>query len=984
VSIVIGQTFSHYKIVGELGKGGMGEVYLAEDLHLGRRVALKFPKLGGQAHEQRFLAEARSVSKLVHSNIAQVFDYGHTPDGHPFLVMEFIDGENLQRVLSESGPLEPVRGVEITSALLSALEEAHRKQVIHRDVKPSNVMITTNGAVKVLDFGLAKQLPERLATTAHASSGELPETQTMGMTMPGIVLGTPRYMSPEQARGAAVDARTDIYSVGLVLYECLTGRPAFSATTQGEMLDLVANHTPVYPSSLRPEVPTGLDCIVMKAIEKDPTRRFQSAAEMQNELRSVSDTLLAVRLGESSWIGRVGAILTRQPLFTAFLAALLLIAPVLGILSRNHKPSPDALRWYSEGLTAIRDGTYYRASKALERSVALDGRFALAHARLAEAWSKLEYSGRAKDEMLRARAEYRTGWFSTSESRLMDAISDTLTRDFQRAITRYQEIAAHAAANEKAQAEVDLGRAYEDNEQIPQALEHYREAIRLDPEYATPFLRSGVLYGKLQRLKDAEDGFARAELLHRAANNLEGYTEVLFQRGYLASKNRKLDVARGLFEQALQISQSTGNEFQQIAATLELATVAQHSGKLPEAEEKAREGIESARRRGIALLENRGLVNLGNAFLNSGNYPAAEARYREAWESARRAAMPRLEARASFSLGSVHLQQSKVKDALSEAQAALAFFQPAGYLLETRLIELLMARAHRLLGELDLAIQSFDTALQMAEASKDIALMETAQSGRAGVLADKEALPECIAAYEKAIVLGNSLSDKTRVLLATVSRGSALWRVGRYEEAAKAFSNGEALANSPDGPRSRLWLIALNRAEMADSQGQSGDALLFARQALTLAGTERVRAARAKSVLALVLAHKGSLPDSKKLGEEGLALTPHDDAVVLLAARLRLAEIHLANSDITAAQNGLKQVMAELKAHPQPMTSFLAAMLASKAASKAGDEESARMFGRQARGALFTLKSSWGDAAFATFSARPDMRHWIAAAEKFS
>ncbi len=983
--IVIGETFSHYKILEEIGKGGMGRVYLAEDTLLRRRVAMKFPKPGNQAYQERFLVEARSASKLQHPNIAQIYDYGHTPEGQPFLVMELIDGRNLQQTLAETGPIAPGHVVEIAAGVLSALEEAHRQQIVHRDIKPSNVMITARGAVKVLDFGLAKHLSEQAAVAGHGLTGSPSETQTIGHTNPGVIIGTPRYMSPEQVRGATLDARTDLYSTGLLLYECLTGWPAFSASSNGEVMASIVTATPPQPSTLRAGISAELDRVTMKALEKQPAQRYQSAAEMRADLQAAGSGLSPQREPESgSFISLVRVFVAGHPMASIAAALVMLFAPFLGLFPLTHQPPPDAMRWYSEGLNALRDGTHYRASKALERSVALDGQFALAHARLAEAWSKLEYGGKAKDEMLRGLAASKPGWFASGESLLMDAISKTLTRDFKGAIESYQKIAQRAPEDQRAQAEVDLGRSYEDHERIPQALEHYKEAIRRAPEYATAFLRSGILYGKLHQLDSAEKSFQRADLLYRAASNLEGQTEVLFQRGYLASKSRKLDEAHSQFEQALNAARSTGNEFQQIAATLELSTVAQNAGNAGEAEEKAKEGIAWARRSGMALLENRGLVNLGNAYLGSFNYPAAEARFREAWEAARRASMPRLEARAAFSLGSVHLQESKPKQALAEAKASLAFYQPAGYLLETRLNELLMARAHRLLGELDAALAAFDSAFKLAEASKDVAMMETAKVGRAGVFADQESLPEAIAAYDQAIVLGTGLHDATRVFLSTVNRGKALWRLGRYEEAAKAFSDGEALARAPKGPQNRLWLVALNRAEMAESQGRAGEAVSLGREALRMAGSEPNRVASAKSVLGLALAHQGAFREGKTLAEEGLALTPQDDVGLQSAARLRLAEIHLAKGDIRAAQTGFTQVLAELAAHPQPLTVFRAAAQAAKAARKAGDSGQEQAFGRQAHTVLISLKATLGEPAFTTFSSRPDMREFIALAQKFN
>ena len=240
-----GRTLSHYRIIEKIGKGGMGEVYVAEDTHLGRQVAIKFPVLDGIGIEQsgRFLTEARSASRLDHPNIAHIYDYGEAPGGRPFLVMELVRGTTLREVL-KSGALTAVRSIGIVDGVLRALREAHRNGLVHRDIKPANVMLTPTNEVKVLDFGLAKEIPDDLSCPPSQVV-----TSPMGHTQPGALPGTPGYMSPEQARGRRLDSRSDLFSAGLLLYECLTGRPAFSGSTPREALEqsVKRTHRPLLP-----------------------------------------------------------------------------------------------------------------------------------------------------------------------------------------------------------------------------------------------------------------------------------------------------------------------------------------------------------------------------------------------------------------------------------------------------------------------------------------------------------------------------------------------------------------------------------------------------------------------------------------------------------------------------------------------------------------------------------------------------------------
>ncbi len=280
---MIGETVSHYRIVEKIGEGGMGVVYLAEDTHLGRRVAIKFlSTIDDHHYRARFLREARAVSRLSHPNIAIVHDYGETPDGRPFIVMEYVKGETLSDLLHQSG-LTITRTLEIIEAVAGALGSAHDQGIIHRDVKPSNVIVDEDGRVKVLDFGLAKELQEEGLQEANTLLGT--------RTSSNVVVGTPLYLSPEQATGAAVDARSDLFALGALLYECLTGQPAFSGGSVIEIGAQIIHLDPSTPSSVNSQITPELDRITLKALAKSPEARYQSASEMISDLRAARATL---------------------------------------------------------------------------------------------------------------------------------------------------------------------------------------------------------------------------------------------------------------------------------------------------------------------------------------------------------------------------------------------------------------------------------------------------------------------------------------------------------------------------------------------------------------------------------------------------------------------------------------------------------------------------------------------------------------------
>jgi len=278
---MIGQTFSHYKILEKLGSGGMGVVYKAQDTRLGRNVALKF--LPGELAQnrqalERFQREARAASALDHPNICTIHDIGEQ-DGQPFIVMQFLKGHTLRKFLG-SGPLDQDHLIEWSIQISSALDAAHDKGIIHRDIKPDNVFVTENGPIKLLDFGLAKLVEEG----PYGSPAEL-DTQVEGpLTAPGIGVGTPYYMSPEQLLDKELDARSDIFSFGVLLYEMATDHMPFQGQDLGAVFQKILNEAPVLPEKLNPGLPDWLGRVIQKALEKDREVRYQSAKELLEDL----------------------------------------------------------------------------------------------------------------------------------------------------------------------------------------------------------------------------------------------------------------------------------------------------------------------------------------------------------------------------------------------------------------------------------------------------------------------------------------------------------------------------------------------------------------------------------------------------------------------------------------------------------------------------------------------------------------------------
>ncbi len=987
---MIGKNISRYRVLGQVGEGGMGVVYVAEDTVLGRRVAVKIPHAGrNESHYRaRFLREARAVSKLRHPNIAAVHDFGETEEGQPFIVMELVTGQTLGELLAGSG-ISVGRAVEVTGEVARALSEAHRLGVVHRDVKPSNVVIDDSGVVKVLDFGLAKQLHE------EGSNGG-PDAQTLltARTRSDVVIGTPLYLSPEQARGAKVDGRSDLFALGALLYECLTGRPAFSGANVIEIGAQVLHFDPPPPSKLNPRVPAELDRLTLKALSKKPEDRFQTAEEFAAELARVrarlpdSDTVTTRRLAGADNGHRSSALITmaeglRRPKFSpltllASLAGLgLLIWGVWYLRQPSaHVPAPAVAELYEQGVEAMREASYYKASGLLAQAVEKDDKYALAHARLAETLLEMDFLDRAQGAILAVSTLVPDfSVYPREDALYLEAVRATILQNYPVAIQRYEELVKLDPG--RPQAHLDLGRAYERNNMSKEALASYTKATSLDNSYAAAFLRLGSLHARLSNQAGAVASFDSAQNLYAAKGNREGEAAVRYQRGRFLLNLLKVPDARAEFTQALALARDSNNKYQQVQTLLQLALATADGA---EAEKTARQAIDLAQGAGMNDQLANGYVTLGNIhFRKLNDREEAERDYNQALQIARNNKIRRYEAIAYFNLASLREQERKFDEADQLAARGRDFFLQGGYRREADQFTMMAARGKKGRGDYEGALNIFLELLRSAEQSGDTGQLGNMHRECGSVRFLQGKYPEALANFRDSANCATTIGNANLRSHSLYSQANILWMLGRYEEAGALFrqltgSDPQAL----DVTRDFFAYVRNAEAEMEISRQNYPEAIAKAEHALATlkewnGQAEGLRASITDN-LGLAQALSGARARGRALCEEAVRIaSARDDSATLAFAHFALAQVLLEAGDAAGAR------VAALSAHESFVRAqradfeWRALVLAGKASRLTGDQVSARSYFDRATTTLAQFQQSLGAEAPGYLS-RPDIQ----------
>jgi tetratricopeptide (TPR) repeat protein len=811
---------NRYRIVSLIGRGGMGEVYEAVDQFLREKVAIKKLRsdlANNDTVARQFQKEIQLARKVTHDNICRVFEVGLHDSTDPsksralFFTMELLDGETLQSRIHREGRLSRNEAFPIAVQMAEGLAAAHRAGVMHADFKSGNVMLVSSAAGEravITDFGLARRSPSMVDPEATRPAVEQ-----------GQAAGTLAYMSPEQLAGAPITPASDIYSFGIVLFEMATGQLPFDSRHVIQSAMQRASTDTVSVRALVPDIDPRWERAIMRCLQKNPQDRFASAEELTDWFRETprwSPRMWTRR----EWIGASAAVV----------ASAGAAAGIWELLRRPYRPQPGALDWYEKGLDAMHSMTYEAARKELEQSVTADPRFALGHASLARAYEEMDYSDRAKDEILQAITLAQETRLSNSDEHRLRALQFMISRDYDRAAPLFEELEGEANGHEKAAAAMENGWLAQQREDTTAAQAAYERALRLKPEYAAARLRLGFILGRRGKDDEAFQSFTEAEKLYSASSDYEGITETLWQRANLLNRRNRSAEAMSVIEKGLTVARTVGNRYQEIRLTLLKGVAARNLGQTAQATELAQQAIEVATSENMDNLATSGLVDLGNSYLRARDVKSAEPLFRRALDLAHRGKVPRSEARAKASLISLYETDHRPEEAKQFEQDVLRFYRQAGYRRELVQVTAILAGVHEELAEYNEGVRVGREALAGAVELKDGGTEALVRERIGGNLRSLGSWPSALEEYRHAAeLLGPNLQSAN----ARLACAMLCWGLGRRDESDKYLSEIEqALAKK----YSKQVAAGVNaaKAEIAYDDGELSNALISARQGLSI------------------------------------------------------------------------------------------------------------------------------------------------------
>jgi len=944
-----------FRIIRLIGRGGMGEVYEAEDLQLGR-IALKTVRreiaLSPGAFE-RFRQEVLLARKITGPQVCRIHEMFLLPpsDGHEatvFLTMEYLDGVTLASRLAKDGPLPWKEALPAALDLCEGLRLIHAEGIIHRDFKCGNIMLCAHGKgvrTVLMDFGLAQDFE------AGNSGSRNKSIYSDGAAIAPRIVGTPEYMAPEQFEGGAVSPATDIYSLGIVLYEMVTGVHPYAGPTPIAAAIRRARH-PASPSAVGVRVPAQLDRVIGCCLEYEPAKRFQSAEEVAQALRPGPANLRYLHR-DRPWVFRA-------------VCALVLAAVAWGVYHlwqtrHYYRPSLEARRWYGSGVAALREGNYVKATRSLQAALAEEPHYVMAHARLAEAWEDLDFHGNAQQEMLTAAPDARR--LAPLDRMYMEAIQATVTHDYARGVEDYKRILGRLPPEDKAAGYVDLGMAYERALDYKGALENYSTATKRDSGNPASFLHTAILQSRLNHVPEAEKAFQRADALFTAEMNQEGLAELDYWRGYAANSVGNSKEAIHYLQQSLDEADRISSGQLQIRALSQLSSAVVGSDT-SRAAGYAQQAIRLARGNQLDAWAADGLVRLADAQMRQGNFQSAEDTLQEALQLARQTEQPRVEAFANLGLANLMNQRHLPDQVIAPAQSALDYYNKIGYLTKAAQASLLLIRSQRDKGQYKQALESSNTFLDLANKSGIQDLNRQAEEVIGTVRLEMEQYPEALTHFEKARSLADAASAKNEA----AHSADVLWRLGRYGES-DAMLRFEPVSENLSNYREQV------RIESLLSRGNYREALSSAQQIVT---TSTKLTLHNKQELALNVALAESRLGMKQRALDDLRnletqYPTHEDNE-LATRELASAEIKLSAGQAQQAHDAAAKAAQYFASNEQLDSDLRSVCLAAAAAKMLKNKGEYDEFSKKAVDISGQIQQTWSPQVTQTYFSRPDIR----------
>jgi tetratricopeptide (TPR) repeat protein len=948
-----------FRIVRLLGRGGMGEVYEAHDQELGR-VALKTIRrdmFGDRALLQRFKQEVQLARQVTSPYVCRIHELFMVPDDGPrrvaaFLTMELLEGTTLARRI-EQGPLPWNEAERIAVELCQGLEALHAAGLVHRDFKPGNAMLAKRGNVTqavVMDLGLALR-PE----DSHARPK---------LTLTGGIVGTPGYMAPEQFEGAKVSAATDVYSLGLVLYEMTTGKRPFEASTPLAAAVKRGKRPPAI-SSIRPGLPRRLDWIVDKCLEFEPADRFGSAEEVAKALKgevtaSTRWPMLSIRTGRQRWVMAVALALALSALVTA------------GVLRGwsfygRYRPREAALAWYGKGLEAFREGTYLKAEGLFQRALDADKEFGLARVHLAESWNELDFKGNA-DEAMAAVTAQQENEMGSRERDYAEAVRATLRQDFTEAVAGFKHVLEDSPETDKAAANVDLGRIEEKAGDIPGAFVAYRTARKLAPDSPAAYLRSAVLESRQGRDSEADADFDRASSLYRTLGALEGEAEVAYQRS-------NWQTARGYYETALALTQQslddarhmTQRSYQlEVRALCRFSAIYHGKGQEDQALEKASEAVSLAHENGLEYWETDALLRQSAAYYGKGMFGEAENRATNALRAANRNKWPRLIALAQMSLALVREAKQQHQD-IAGLTSALGYYRLYQFPKESLIPLLYLVRDQNDRDQYEGGAKAGKALVSLATQVGGPAMIAQAEEAVGTSYLGLQQYPEALQHFDAALAAAQRSNDELIASYERLHRAETLGRLGRFNEAEQQLAG-------PKDERLGVWSSQI-RGRLLSMQGRYANAVMVARMALeSHPNLSPADAADFCITGSMAAAKTGALDQAWKWVRkaEGLAQQVGDPETVANISLAR-ATLNLKTGSLQDAKSSAQEALTFYQAHGQSESEWLTWYHLALIEKALGSNEEASQSASKSLYILSMFEHNWSVSAALTYERRPDV-----------